>query len=114
MARRTSEVKLPDISGLSSQELTALVEAAEELLAEKREDEKRALMEEFRMKAAQRGIPFEEITGRQGRRKRSDAGKSVAPKYRGPKGELWSGRGRPPRWVVELEAKGKKRADYAI
>ena len=25
--------------------------------------------------------------------------KPVAPKYRGPNGELWTGRGRQPRWV---------------
>lgn len=28
---------------------------------------------------------------------------AVAPKYRNPNGsETWSGRGRPPRWVVEI------------
>jgi DNA-binding protein H-NS len=41
-------------------------------------------------------------------------GKKAAPKYRGPKGETWAGRGLAPRWLVELEAKGKKREQYLI
>lgn len=38
----------------------------------------------------------------------------VAPKYRGPKGELWTGRGRSPRWLAALEGDGKKRESYLI
>jgi DNA-binding protein H-NS len=42
------------------------------------------------------------------------AGKKVAIKYRGPNGETWSGRGLAPRWLTELEAKGKKRESYLV
>ena len=38
----------------------------------------------------------------------------IAPKYRGPKGETWTGRGRAPRWLAALEADGKKRDSYLI
>lgn len=38
----------------------------------------------------------------------------AAAKYRGPDGQLWSGRGRPPRWVVAVEAAGGKREAYLI
>jgi len=41
-------------------------------------------------------------------------GKKVAPKYRGPGGETWSGRGLAPRWLADLEGKGKKRESYLI
>ena len=41
-------------------------------------------------------------------------GKKVAPKYRGPNGETWAGRGLTPRWLAELEAKGKKRDAFLI
>ena len=34
------------------------------------------------------------------KKRRSTAGKKVAPKYRGPAGEQWTGRGRQPGWVV--------------
>lgn len=41
-------------------------------------------------------------------------GRKAAPKYRGPNGETWTGRGLPPRWLAELENKGKKRASFLI
>jgi DNA-binding protein H-NS len=41
-------------------------------------------------------------------------GRKVPPKYRGPQGETWSGRGLAPRWLSELERKGKKRDSFLI
>ena len=40
----------------------------------------------------------------------------VAPKYRNPgnRAETWTGRGRQPRWMAELVAKGKKPEDFLI
>ncbi len=46
--------------------------------------------------------------------KSSNAGVPVAPKFRGPNGETWSGRGLTPRWLAALEAEGRKREDFAI
>ncbi len=42
--------------------------------------------------------------------------RTVPPKYRGPAGErdLWSGRGRKPRWVDEVIAAGKSLDDFLI
>jgi DNA-binding protein H-NS len=45
---------------------------------------------------------------------RSTKGTRVPAKYRGPKGEAWSGRGLTPRWLVALEKAGKKRETYLI
>jgi DNA-binding protein H-NS len=42
------------------------------------------------------------------------AGSVVAPKFRGPKGETWSGRGLMPRWLSALVAQGKTKEDFAI
>ena len=36
------------------------------------------------------------------------------PKYRGPGGEEWSGRGPSPRWMKPLLVKGKTKADFLI
>jgi DNA-binding protein H-NS len=45
----------------------------------------------------------------------SAAKKTVAPKYRHPEtGETWSGRGKPPRWLVNAEAAGADRASFLI
>lgn len=40
--------------------------------------------------------------------------KAVAPKYRGPNGEEWSGRGRQPSWVVECLKNGYTLDDLKI
>lgn len=42
------------------------------------------------------------------------AGRPVAAKYRGPKGETWSGRGSMPKWLAVLVTNGKTREDFAI
>jgi DNA-binding protein H-NS len=41
-------------------------------------------------------------------------GKKVSPKYRGPSGETWAGRGARPRWLVAAIKKGKKLDDFLI
>jgi DNA-binding protein H-NS len=51
-----------------------------------------------------------------GRKPAAAAGSKVAPKYRNPENadETWTGRGRPPRWVLDAEAAGKSRAELLI
>ena len=41
-------------------------------------------------------------------------GKKALPKYRGPNGETWAGRGLTPIWLKALEKKGKKRENFLI
>jgi DNA-binding protein H-NS len=41
-------------------------------------------------------------------------GEKAKPKYRGPEGETWAGRGLAPRWLTDLEKKGKRREQYLI
>ena len=41
-------------------------------------------------------------------------GKKVPPKYRGPSGETWAGRGAKPRWLVAAIKGGKKLEDFLI
>jgi DNA-binding protein H-NS len=41
-------------------------------------------------------------------------GRTVPPKYRGPSGETWAGRGAKPRWLVAAIKGGKKLDDYLI
>lgn len=47
-------------------------------------------------------------------RKNKGATTVVAPKYRGPNGETWSGRGLTPRWLSTLVAQGRMKEDFAI
>ncbi len=41
-------------------------------------------------------------------------GRKAEPKYRGPGGDTWAGRGLAPKWLTDLEKKGKKREQYLI
>ncbi len=44
-----------------------------------------------------------------------DAKRGPAPKYRHPAtGQTWSGRGRPARWLLEEERKGRKRERFLV
>ena len=47
-------------------------------------------------------------------RKKSLKGRKVPPKYRGPNGETWAGRGARPGWMVEQLKQGKKVDDFLI
>ena len=41
-------------------------------------------------------------------------GRKVPPKYRGPSGKTWAGRGAKPRWLVAAIKGGKKIDDFLI
>ena len=41
-------------------------------------------------------------------------GRKVPPKYRGPSGETWAGRGARPRWLGAAIKRGKKLDDFLI
>jgi DNA-binding protein H-NS len=54
------------------------------------------------------------VTARLGRRISTMKGRKVAPKYRGPGGETWAGRGARPRWLSALVKQGRKIDEFAI
>jgi DNA-binding protein H-NS len=110
---------------MSAQELTGLIQAAEAKRCEKLDAAKQDLIAEFQARASSLGISLESLfpqptgpeqaTPRQGRRKpRSDAGRKLATRYRGPNGEKWTGRGRVPTWLTGLEAQGHKRTEFEV
>jgi len=47
-------------------------------------------------------------------RRSGEGGGPVPPKYRGPMGETWSGRGHSPKWLTALEATGRRRDEFLI
>jgi DNA-binding protein H-NS len=60
---------------------------------------------------------LEEMSSPRAGRKRTSPlkGAKVAPKYRGPSGETWAGRGARPRWLVDaMKKSGKKLDAYLI
>lgn len=51
---------------------------------------------------------------KRGRSPRADKGATAEPKYKGPNGELWSGRGQPPKWLKPLLAAGRSKEEFLI
>ncbi|MDM8356158.1 H-NS histone family protein [Pandoraea communis] len=71
---------------------------------------------DMKEKIAQYGITGADL-GLVGATKKTSVKKSagaVAPKYRGPNGEEWSGRGRQPQWLTAALEQGKTKEDFAI
>jgi DNA-binding protein H-NS len=107
---------------LSVVDLRQIATAAEAKIREKAEGEKRALKEEMERRAADLGISIRELFGEATQQPRRGGGKAakksesqgVAPKYKGPGGELWSGRGRMPKWMQAAQAEGKAKEDFLI
>lgn len=46
--------------------------------------------------------------------KKGDKRSNVAPKYVGPKGERWSGRGKLPKWLSDLIMAGRSKEEFYI
>jgi DNA-binding protein H-NS len=58
------------------------------------------------------GITVRGMSGRGGRRQHPSKGTKLAPKYRGPDGETWAGRGARPRWLQALLKQGGSLNDF--
>ena len=119
MARpyRKQSSTLPKIDHLGAEELVALIKHAEERLVVKREETKSKLLSDMRIAAEKAGFNFDELVGGNspaGKRKRSDAGVKLSPKYRGPNGETYAGRGPVPKWLKTLERKGANREKFRV
>lgn len=115
-AMTDEEVMSLIIAALDRLQPTQLIEAQKQIQARRqaREEEiKNDLMREFRQRALELGISFDSLLPA-GRRTRSDAGQPLTAKYRSPQGETWTGRGRQPRWLTELEATGRHRDEFLI
>jgi DNA-binding protein H-NS len=116
-----------DLRNLSAKELGALIEKAKQ---QQSRLAKRTPIATVRSKitkfAKAEGYTLEELFGMSGHRGAKTAAKpspragrklgKVAPKYRNPANpkETWSGRGKHPRWMAALIAKGKKADDFLI
>lgn len=88
-------------------ELKAIRDSVSALMAEKLEAEKVALLEEISERAAKLGFDPLELISRNSTAKQ---------KYRHPDNSTltWSGRGRPPAWLLELEENGQNRDNFKV
>jgi DNA-binding protein H-NS len=98
-----SEITMPKInlSGMSVEELMDLRERVDGTLHERRA--------ELQQQLAALGVTRIVRGGRSALK-----GRKVPPKYRGPSGDTWAGRGAKPRWLVDAIKGGKKLDDFLI
>lgn len=97
---------------LTAQELGAVRESADKKRQGKLKDARISFVAEMREKAEQLDLSLEEVLEFEGNKKTRKAS-SPRVKYRTVHGE-WSGRGRVPVWLRELEAQGHKREDFLV
>jgi DNA-binding protein H-NS len=100
---------------LSAQDLRVIRDRADKKRQAKLKDARAEAIAEMRQKFSQLELSFEEVlAGESNKQSKRRTGGSVRVKYRGPEGEEWSGRGRAPGWLKNLEATGHNRDEYVI
>jgi DNA-binding protein H-NS len=100
--------------------LGRLMAAAQALYAVKQHAERDAFVARVREEAKALGYAPEELfqpatLQRKALAVRKQVRGKAAPQFMSPDGRtLWSGRGRSPRWLSELESQGRSREDFRI
>jgi DNA-binding protein H-NS len=85
---------------------------AEEKRQGKLEDAKQSAIERIREELEQAGLDPDDINVSFGKKRRGKS--NLPPKYRGPNGEEWSGRGVRPTRLAHLEVRGHDRSEFLI
>ncbi|MEW5786904.1 MAG: H-NS histone family protein [Pseudomonadota bacterium] len=89
----------------SYQEILSQIEDLKAQAQEARKQEIAGALAEIKRLMAEFGISVEDIGGKSSKMRTRSVGTA---KYRDPaSGKTWTGRGRRPAWVVDLEAQGK-------
>src|ERR1700693_1391241 len=97
--------RITELSTMSADALLGLRSQVEGQLAQRRVDLQKELSRLTATSSLSRGS-----AGSRG----STKGMKVKPKYRGPGGETWAGRGLRPGWLMALIKQGHKLEEYAI
>ena len=115
-----------NLKSMSVADLVALRDRVQEELARKISVERSALEKQIAALAElEAGAPTAQDGAKPAsrRRKKADELKSstrrpakrrAAARYQGPNGESWSGFGRAPRWLMDLEAAGESRDSFVL
>lgn len=94
-----------NLRGMGVDALLSLRAEIDKKLGEKRS--------ELEQQLSRLGVDSDVGRGR-GDRRSAMKGRKVAPKFRGPGGETWAGRGARPRWLTALIKEGRKIDEFAI
>jgi DNA-binding protein H-NS len=108
--------RLPNIDNLSLSDLNDLAVRVQKAIAAKKDEERGETLNALKALASSKGYSLDELLGKGtgSRRQRSDKGVKLKPKYVGPNGEIYTGRGPTPKWLKSLERKGEKREKFLV
>jgi DNA-binding protein H-NS len=95
------------LTAMSVEDLIALRENIDNALKQRLSDAKRDLQDKLAKLERYMGGPS---PARRGVKK----GTKVDPKYRGPNGETWAGRGARPKWLAALMKQGHKMEEFSV
>lgn len=104
---------MTDFNKLSESEIQSLIDNAEKALKEKQSSKRKEVIAQIKELAASIGVSVE-ITESDKKADRK-IGK-VAAKYRNPAdaSQTWTGRGLAPKWMQDLLASGRNKAEFEI
>jgi DNA-binding protein H-NS len=130
MARKPDEEKtvetiIAQLDGLDATALGRVIETATDLRVAKQHAEREAFIARVREEAAAIGLVAEQLflpppppaaAPRKAPAPVRKRGRGiVAAQFRSPDGQSeWSGRGKSPKWLVELESQGRSRDEFRI
>lgn len=108
--------RLPNIDGLSMSDLRELLARVQKAIEARKDEARVETLQKLKALAVSEGFSLDELVGKGpgGRRQRSDKGIKLKPKYLGPNGETYTGRGPTPKWLRTLERKGEKREKFLV
>ncbi|MBS4050338.1 H-NS histone family protein [Methylomonas rivi] len=104
---------MTDFNNLSETEIQALIDNAEKALKEKQSSKRKEVIAKIKELAASIGVAVELVEG--DKKVERKTGK-VAAKYRNPAdaSQTWTGRGLAPKWMQDLLAAGRNKAEFEI
>jgi DNA-binding protein H-NS len=103
-------MKMPNFSKMTIEALISARQTIDGLLSTRVAAARKQLLERLHL------IDSVSDHGSRGKRRGRKPGRQgkVAPKYRGPSGELWTGRGMKPRWMTAAIKGGARPGDFLI
>lgn len=109
---RIAQLTQDELVKIPLKDLLALQELLSKAIANRREQEKLALYEKITALALESGFSLDELLNPK------QASKKAPPKvrYRNPnnKDETWTGKGRKPKWLLELLDAGRQLDEFAV
>jgi len=108
----------PKIDNMTFAQLSKLHAQTGERMAALKEETRKELLRKMTEMAAKEGFASlqEVISPKQKKSGRKASGRTGAPKYANPSdpSQTWTGNGRAPRWLRDLEESGRKREEFLI